>query len=117
MAVVGGGLIFSHIILVFFLRWRTGTPIRGALIIPRFEFYLLILSIPGLNQACGFIIRGGTSIQFGIAAGGLLLLLPAAFLISILFFLIYGVLLGALVQYKEFRYEVQRHGYIQPQHP
>lgn len=115
MAVVGGGLILSHIILVFFLRWRIGAPIRGALIIPRFELYLLILSIPGLCQACGFLIRGGTPI--GIVVGGLLLSVPAAFLISVLLFLIYGVLLGALVQYKEFRYEVQRHGYIQPQHP
>ncbi|KAG0558527.1 hypothetical protein KC19_10G034900 [Ceratodon purpureus] len=115
MGVVGGGLILSHIILVLFLKWRTRASIRGALIIPRFELYLLILSTPGLCQASAFIIRGGTPL--GIVVGGLLLSVPAAFLISVLLFLIYGVFLGALVQYKEFRYEVQRHGCIQPQKP
>ena len=39
----------------------------------------------------------------GIIVGGLLLAVPGAFLASVNIFLIYGVYLGALVQYKEFR--------------
>lgn len=115
MAVVGGSLILLHIMLVLFLRWRTRAPIRGTLTIPRFELYFLILAVPGLCQASAFIIRGGTPV--GIIVGGFILAVPAACLVSILIFLTYGVFLGALVQYKEFRYEVHRHGYIQPQKP
>lgn len=113
IGVVGGALILMHILMVLFLRWRTRGPIRGALTIPRFELYLLILIIPGLCQASAFAIRGGSPV--GIAVGGLLLAVPTIFLTSILVFLIYGVFMGALVQYKEFRYEVHRHGYVQPQ--
>jgi len=115
MAVIGGSLILLHIILVLFLRWRTRAPIRGALIIPRFELGLLILAIPGLCQASAFIIRGGTPV--GVIVGSCILAIPAAYLVITLIFLTYGVFLGALVQYKEFRYEVHRHGYIQPQKP
>lgn len=115
MAVIGGSLILLHIILVLFLRWRTRASIRGALIIPRFELGLLILAIPGMCQASAFIIRGGTPV--GVIVGSCILAIPAAYLVIILIFLTYGVFLGALVQYKEFRYEVYRHGYIQPQKP
>jgi hypothetical protein len=115
IGVVGGGLILIHILLVLFLRWRTRAPIRSALTIPRFELYLLILVIPGLCQASAFAIRGRSPL--GIAIGGLVLAIPTAFLVSVLVFLIYGVFMGALVQYREFRYEVHRHGYVQPQNP
>ncbi|KAG0609988.1 hypothetical protein M758_7G030200 [Ceratodon purpureus] len=113
IGVVGGGLILIHILMVVFLRWRTRAPIKGALTIPRFELYLLILIIPGLCQASAFVIRGGSPV--GIAVGGLLLAVPAAFLLSILIFLVYGVFMGMMVQYREYRFEVQRHGYAQPQ--
>lgn len=115
IGIAGGSLIVLHIMLVLFLRWRTRAPIRGALTFPRFHLYFLILAIPGLCQASGFIIRGGTPV--GIIVGGFLLVAPAALLAAILIFLVYGVFWGALVQYREFRYEVHRHGYIQPQKP
>uniref|UniRef100_A0A7I4EM59 Bacterial Ig-like domain-containing protein n=1 Tax=Physcomitrium patens TaxID=3218 RepID=A0A7I4EM59_PHYPA len=115
IGVVGGGAILLHILIVLFLRWRTRALIKGALIIPRFELYLLILAIPGLSQASAFIIRHGSRVS--IAVGGLLLSVPVAFLIAVLVFLIYGIFMGRLVQYEEFRYEVQSHGYVQPQKP
>ena len=113
IGVVVGGLILIHLLMVLFLRWRMRAPIRGALTVPRFQLYFLILIIPGLCQASAFVIRGHSPV--GIAVGGLLLAVPAALLVSILIFLVYGVFMGALVRYREFRYEVQRHGYVQPQ--
>lgn len=51
----------------------------------------------------------------GIVIGVLLLSIPAAFLVSVTILLLYGIFLGALVQYKEFRREVRRNGVLQPQ--
>lgn len=58
MGAVGGGLILLHIVLLLFLKLRTKTSVRGALTIPRFELFLLILAVPCMCQASAFIIRG-----------------------------------------------------------
>ena len=50
----------------------------------------------------------------GIVVGGLFLAVPGAFLASVIIFLIYGIYLGALVRYKEYRQpEAQRDGNLQ----
>lgn len=58
LAVICGSLILLHILLLLFLRWRTKTPLHGALSFPRFELFLLVLALPAIAQACAFIISG-----------------------------------------------------------
>ncbi|KAL3696418.1 hypothetical protein R1sor_010494 [Riccia sorocarpa] len=99
LGVVGGGLVLLHIFLLLFLRWRTKTSVRGALTIPRFELFVLVLAIPCICQASAFIIRGGTTL--GIIIGVLLLAIPATYLLSVVLFLIIAVFMGSLLQYKE----------------
>ncbi|KAJ7514137.1 hypothetical protein O6H91_23G029700 [Diphasiastrum complanatum] len=101
LAVASGALIIGHILLLMFLRWRTKTSLRGSLSIPRFELFLLILALSCLCQASSFIIRGGTTA--GIIVGVLLLAIPTAFFFSVFVFIFVAVIMGALVQYKEFR--------------
>ncbi|CAM6127196.1 unnamed protein product [Calypogeia fissa] len=113
---VGGGLILLHIVLLLFLKWRTKTSVRGALTIPRFEIFLLILAIPAMCQASAFIIRGGTTL--GIIIGVLLLAIPAAFLLSVVLFLIIAIFMGQLVQYKEVIVRPsQQSGEVEPRRP
>lgn len=58
LAVVGGGVILLHILTLLFLRWRIKSKLHGALSLPRFELFLLLLSVPALCQTSAFIIRG-----------------------------------------------------------
>ncbi|KAH8966354.1 hypothetical protein BDL97_03G020900 [Sphagnum fallax] len=99
LAVVGGGLILLHVLTLLFLWWRTNFFPKGALSVPRFELFLLVLALPAMCQASAFTIRGGT--EAGIGVGVLLLLIPASFLLSVSIFLIYGIFMGELVQYQE----------------
>ncbi|KAH9315091.1 hypothetical protein KI387_023718, partial [Taxus chinensis] len=57
LGVVGGFLIALHILIFLFLKRRTKTSLRGALSFPRFELFLLILTLPCMCQASAFIIR------------------------------------------------------------
>ncbi|XP_068651500.1 uncharacterized protein [Aristolochia californica] len=101
LAVAGGGLLAIHILIVSFLRCRTKTIMNGVLLIPRFELFLLILALPCICQASGFLIRGGTT--GGIITGALLLAIPAAFFISVTLFLILAISSSGFVQYKELK--------------
>ena len=58
LGVGGGGLIIIHILILIFLRWRTGTSAHGILSVPRFELFLLILMLPCISQSSAFVIRG-----------------------------------------------------------
>ncbi|XP_062105439.1 uncharacterized protein LOC133817071 [Humulus lupulus] len=104
LGVGGGSLVIAHILLLLFLKWRTGTPVHGILSVPRFELFLLILMLPCISQSSAFVIRGGTT--GGIITGALLLAIPAAFILSIILFLIIAVFSGTLVQYKEIKHVV-----------
>lgn len=106
LGVVGGALIVLHMLILVFLKWRTKTSLRGALSIPRFELFLLMLTLPCMCQASAFIIKGGTTA--GIAVGVILLALPAAFLLSVFLFLTVAVFMGDLTQYKEIRCENEK---------
>ncbi|KAF4397482.1 hypothetical protein G4B88_027222 [Cannabis sativa] len=102
LGVGGGSLVIAHVLLLLFLKWRTGTPVHGILSVPRFELFLLILMLPCISQSSAFVIRGGTT--GGIITGALLLAIPAAFILSIIIFLIIAVFSGTWVQYKEIKY-------------
>ncbi|XP_057861684.1 uncharacterized protein LOC131069102 isoform X2 [Cryptomeria japonica] len=108
LGVVAGALFALHVLIVLFLKWRTKTSLRGALSFPRFELFILILTLPSMCQASAFIIRGGTTA--GITIGVVLLALPAAFLLSVFLFLIVAVFMGDLSQYKEIRSENEKFG-------
>ncbi|KAG0614713.1 hypothetical protein M758_6G198100 [Ceratodon purpureus] len=110
--VVCGSLILLHILLLLFLRWRTKTPLHGALSIPRFELFLLILVLPAICQASAFVIRGGT--KAGIAVGVLLLIIPVVLLLMTVLLLVFGIFLGKRVQYKELRPHPQEDGKPRP---
>ncbi|XWS44002.1 hypothetical protein CRYUN_Cryun15aG0007900 [Craigia yunnanensis] len=97
-----GSLLIVHFVLLVFLRWRTGTAAQGILSVPRFELLLLILMLPCISQSSAFVIRGGTI--GGIITGALLLVIPAAFILSICLFLTIAVFTGSLAQYKEIRH-------------
>lgn len=112
LAVICGSLILLHILLLLFLRWRTKTPLHGALSFPRFELFLLVLALPAIAQACAFIISGGT--KAGIAVGVILLIIPALILIMTTVLLIVGIFLGKKVQYKELRPHLQQDGKLPP---
>ncbi|KAH7518902.1 hypothetical protein FEM48_Zijuj09G0220400 [Ziziphus jujuba var. spinosa] len=99
LGVGGGGLVILHVLIVLFLRWRTGTTAQGILLVPRFELFLLILMLPCISQSSAFVIRGGTT--GGIITGALLLAIPAAFILSVCLFLIIAIFSGVLAQYKE----------------
>ena len=58
LGVGGGSLVIAHVLLLVFLKWRTGTPVHGILSVPRFELFLLILMLPGISQSSAFVIRG-----------------------------------------------------------
>ncbi|GMN57513.1 hypothetical protein TIFTF001_026618 [Ficus carica] len=102
LGVVGGGLVMAHVLVLLFLKWRTGTPVQGILSVPRFEIFLLILALPCISQSSAFVIRGGTT--GGIITGALLLAVPAAFILSLCLFLVIAVFSGSLVQYKEIKH-------------
>ncbi|KAF8378009.1 hypothetical protein HHK36_029342 [Tetracentron sinense] len=99
LGVGGGSLLMTHLLILLFLRWRTGTSVPGILSVPRFELFLLILMLPCISQSSAFVIRGGTT--EGIIAGTLLLAIPAALTLSVCLFLTIAIFVGGFVQYKE----------------
>lgn len=58
LGVGGGGLVILHVLILLFLRWRTGTTAYGILSVPRLELFLLILMLPSVSQSSTYVIRG-----------------------------------------------------------
>ncbi|KAL6139426.1 hypothetical protein ACLB2K_057730 [Fragaria x ananassa] len=103
LGIGGGSLVVIHLLILLFLRWRTGTPSHGLLSVPRFELFLLILMLPCISQSSTFVIKGGTT--EGIITGALLLAIPAAALIiSVCLFQLIAIFSGSYVQYKEIKH-------------
>ncbi|XP_050233814.1 uncharacterized protein LOC126682252 [Mercurialis annua] len=103
LGIGGGSLLMIHILILIFLRWRIGaSSTHGILAFPRFEFLLLILALPCISQASAFVMRGGT--MWGIIAGALMLVIPAAFILSVSVFLVVAVYPGSFAQYKEIKH-------------
>eukprot|EP01018_Ginkgo_biloba_P009481 Gb_04485 [translate_table: standard] len=109
LAIIGGGLLLGHALILLLLqlrkrRWRTERDIScGALVIPRFEIFLLILALPCMCQAAAFLIRGGSTA--GIIIGVLLLSIPTAILLSVFVFISVAIIMGLLLHYKEVHQE------------
>ncbi|XP_038709363.1 uncharacterized protein LOC120004167 isoform X2 [Tripterygium wilfordii] len=107
LAVIGGSLMLVHALLLLILKFKKITSAKrkgyGALTFPRFEIFLIILSLPCTCMASTAIIRGGTLL--GVIVG--ILLLGAVFLIllALLLFLSFGITLGKLLRYKEVHQE------------
>ncbi|KAM3713300.1 hypothetical protein ACJW31_01G244600 [Castanea mollissima] len=102
LGVGGGSLLTIHVLIIIFLRWRTGIPGHGILSVPRFELFLLILMLPCISQSSAFVIRGGTTGE--IIIGALLLAIPAAFILSVCLFLVFAIFSGSFFQYKEVKH-------------
>lgn len=102
LAVIGGSLILLHVFLLLVLRFRKSF-IKGssydALILPRFEIFLVMVSIPCICLAAAAIIKGRTT--SGTVIGILLLILTSSLQFALFLFLSFGITLGKLLQYKE----------------
>ncbi|XP_075492963.1 uncharacterized protein LOC142530922 isoform X2 [Primulina tabacum] len=114
LAVIGGGLILLHALLLLVLKFKRKDVQKwsyGALVFPRFEIFLLMLSLPGFSGSSAAIIKGGTT--SGIIVGVLILGLVAFLLLSLLLFLSIGIISGKLLQYKEVQQEDRKFHWYQ----
>ncbi|KAJ4808042.1 Glutathione transport system permease protein gsiD [Rhynchospora pubera] len=109
LAVIGGGFVLLHIafLLIFAIRKKKSQKQKdfGALVFPRFEIFLIILSLPCICQASTAIIKGGTTA--GLVVGIALIGIVTSFLIALLIFLSIGITMGKVLQYKEVHQEGQ----------
>ncbi|KDP46278.1 hypothetical protein JCGZ_10118 [Jatropha curcas] len=101
LGIGGGSLFIIHVVILLFLKWRIGKVANGILSVPRFELLLLILALPCISQSSAFVMRGGT--MWGIVTGALLLVIPAALILSVSLFLAVVIFPGSSAQYKEIR--------------
>ncbi|KAM0938048.1 hypothetical protein DsansV1_C23g0174101 [Dioscorea sansibarensis] len=103
LAVIGGGLFLLLVIVRLTLKLKRNKSDKqkdsGALIMPRFEIFLMFLALPCLCQASATIIKGRCA--GGIIVGSLLLGITASLLLSLILFLSIGITMGKLLQYKE----------------
>ncbi|KAJ6688194.1 TRANSMEMBRANE PROTEIN [Salix koriyanagi] len=109
LAVIGGGMILLHAILLFILKLRKGKNEMqrdyGALTLPRFEIFLTFLALPCICKASASLVRGGTT--SGTIGGILLLGVVGFLLLALLLILSVGITFGKLLQYKEVHQEGQ----------
>ncbi|XP_038685245.1 uncharacterized protein LOC119985132 isoform X2 [Tripterygium wilfordii] len=107
LAVISGCLMLLHALLLLILKFKRKTSEKqrgyGALTFPRFEIFLIVLSLPCTCMVSTAIIQGGTPLGFIVG----ILLLGTVFLLSLalLLFLSFGITLGKLLQYKELHQE------------
>ncbi|KAF9624515.1 hypothetical protein IFM89_011628 [Coptis chinensis] len=110
LAVIGGSLMLLHAMLLFILRCRRKSSEEqnsyGALVLPRFEIFLVILALPSLCQASMALVKGGRT--SAVIVGILLLGLTSFLLLALLVFLSVGITFGKLLQYKEVHQEGQK---------
>lgn len=103
LSIVAVGLILLHALLLLILKIRKHNKKEkqsyGALILPRFEIFLLLLALPCLCEAASAVLKGGTS--SGTIVGVLIFSFVAFMLLFLLLFLSFGITLGKLLQYKE----------------
>lgn len=102
LAIIGGSLILVHIFLLLVLKLRRNysrVKTYGALVLPRFEIFLMILAVPCICYASAAIIKGKTT--SGTIIGVLLLVFTSSLQLALFLFLSYGITLGWLLQYKE----------------
>ncbi|XP_062116214.1 uncharacterized protein LOC133830289 isoform X2 [Humulus lupulus] len=115
LALIGGGLVFLHVLLIFILKIRKKSTENqkgyGALTFLRFEIFLVILALPCLSEVSAALVKGTDSL--GVIVGILLLSVVSFLLLSLLIFLSFGITFGKLLQYKEVHREDQRFHWYQ----
>ncbi|KAF8399728.1 hypothetical protein HHK36_015599 [Tetracentron sinense] len=114
LAVIGGSLMLLHALVLSTLKLRMKNSERhryGALVLPRFEIFLIILALPCICQASEALIKGGDT--SGVIVGILLLGVVSFLLLGLLSFLSIGITLGKLLQYKEVHQEGQKFHWYQ----
>ncbi|CAN0919020.1 hypothetical protein LINGRAHAP2_LOCUS31212 [Linum grandiflorum] len=103
LAVICGGLILLHAILILIIKYKNGDLQRkisyGALVFPRFEIALLVFALPCICKASTGLVKGQT--VSGSVVGILLLSVVGVLLLGLLLFLSIGITIGKLLQYKE----------------
>ncbi|CAN6453168.1 unnamed protein product [Victoria cruziana] len=104
LAVIGGSLMLLHVSILLILKMkRRNLKVKfksyGAVVPPRFEFFLIILSLPSICQAAVSLIKGGSTL--GTIVSTLLLGFSSFCALSMLLFLTVGIAMGKLLQYKE----------------
>ncbi|KAF4362713.1 hypothetical protein G4B88_018331 [Cannabis sativa] len=109
LALIGGGLVFLHVLLIFILKIRKKSTENqkgyGALTFLRFEIFLIILALPCLSEVSAALVKGMD--LSGVIVGILLLSVVSFLLLSLLVFLSFGITFGKLLQYKEVHREGQ----------
>ncbi|XP_011621994.1 uncharacterized protein LOC18430488 isoform X2 [Amborella trichopoda] len=110
LAIIGVGLMLLHFLLLLLLKWKGNSMVGkqkdyGAVVLWRFEIFLIMLALPCMCQAAAALMKGGSTA--GVTVGILVLGIPAFFLLSLLIFLSLGITLGKLLQYKEIHQEDQ----------
>ncbi|XAR72612.1 hypothetical protein NMG60_11019317 [Bertholletia excelsa] len=109
LAVMSGSLMLLHVAFLLILKLRKKNSEKqgnyGALILPRFEIFLIILALPCICEASASLIKGRAS--SGVVLGALLLGIVAFLLLALPLFLSVGITLGKLLLYKEIHQEGQ----------
>ncbi|PIA61846.1 hypothetical protein AQUCO_00200088v1 [Aquilegia coerulea] len=114
LAVIGGSLILLHALLYSILVCRRRNVRKhpyGALVLPRFEIFLIILALPCICQASMALLKGGRPFEVIIAI--LLLGITLFLLLALFVFLSVGITFGKLLQYKEVHQEGQKFHWYQ----
>ncbi|KAF6134991.1 hypothetical protein GIB67_014040 [Kingdonia uniflora] len=115
LAVIGGGLLLLHALVLLILKFRRKSSEEwrnyGAVVLPRFEIFLLILALPCVCQASAALIKGGATT--GTIVGILVLGVPSFLLLALLLFLSIGITMGKLLQYKEVHQEGEKFHWYQ----
>ncbi|KAL8159313.1 hypothetical protein V2J09_000850 [Rumex salicifolius] len=102
VAIIMGSCILLHLSLLAILKLRDCSLEKrryGALAIPRFELFLIMLSVPCICKVSVSVIKGGS--RLGILVGVVLLILASSVQLAVLVFLSLGITMGKLLQYKE----------------
>ncbi|CAN6446259.1 unnamed protein product [Victoria cruziana] len=111
LVVIAGSLMLLHAIIVFALKLKgRSLPLKhgsyGALVVPRFELFLIILALPSMCQAGAAVIKGGSTPE--VIVGAFLVSFSSLCVLSLLSFLTVGITMGKLLQYKEVHREGQK---------
>ncbi|XP_057951479.1 uncharacterized protein LOC131146135 isoform X2 [Malania oleifera] len=113
LAGIGGSFILLHFLLLFILKFKSSEKQRcyGALTIPRFEIFLIILALPCICEASASLIQGGAPSE--ITVGSLLLGVVFCLMLALFLFLSIGITFGKLLQYREVHQEGRRFHWYQ----
>ncbi|KAI8016865.1 hypothetical protein LOK49_LG04G02093 [Camellia lanceoleosa] len=107
LAAISGSLMLLHGLLLLILKLKQKNSEKrgsyGAVVLPRFEIFLIILALPCICEASTALIKGGQSSK--VIVGVLLLGIVSFLLLALFLFLSIGISFGKLLQYREIHHE------------